>query len=56
MLEYRLESYELFKQIDNPKWGPDLSHIDFDDFTYFVRNIDGVKITGTMFQKKLNYI
>ncbi len=43
MLEYRLESYELFKQIDNPKWGPDLSHIDFDDFTYFVRNIDGVK-------------
>ena len=43
MLEYRLESYKLFQEIQNPKWGPDLSHINFDDFTYFVRNIDGVK-------------
>lgn len=43
MLEYRLESYRLFLEIDNPKWGPDLSHINFDDFTYFIRNIDGVK-------------
>lgn len=43
MLEYRLESYRYFLKIDNPKWGPDLSHIDFQDFTYFVRNIDGVK-------------
>ncbi len=43
MLEYRLESYRLFLEIENPKWGPDLSHINFDDFTYFIRNINGVK-------------
>ena len=43
MLEYRLESYKIFKEKTNPKWGPDLSNINFDDFTYFVRNIDGVK-------------
>lgn len=43
MLEYRLESYKNFLKIDNPKWGPDLSGIDFNDFTYFVRNIEGVK-------------
>jgi Fe-S cluster assembly protein SufB len=45
MLEYRLKSYKLFKEMTNPKWGPDLSEIDFDDFTYFVRNTDGVKNT-----------
>lgn len=45
MLEYRLESYKYFKEKINPKWGPDLSGINFDEFTYFVRNIDGVKNT-----------
>ncbi|NLG31096.1 MAG: Fe-S cluster assembly protein SufB [Acholeplasmataceae bacterium] len=45
MLEYRLESYKYFKEKTNPKWGPDLSGINFDEFTYFVRNIDGVKNT-----------
>lgn len=43
MLEYRLESYRLFNEIKNPKWGPDLSHINFDDFTYFIRSTDSVK-------------
>lgn len=43
MLEYRLESYQNFLKINNPKWGPDLSNVDFNDFTYFIRNTDGVK-------------
>ncbi len=43
MLDYRLDSYEKFKKIENPKWGPDLSKIDFNDFTYFIRSVDSVK-------------
>ncbi len=38
MLEYRLESYKLFKKLRNPSWGPDLSGIDFDDYTYYVKS------------------
>ncbi|MFA5560385.1 MAG: Fe-S cluster assembly protein SufB [Acholeplasmataceae bacterium] len=38
MLEFRLKSYENFLKIDNPKWGPDLSFINFDEFTYFIRS------------------
>ena len=36
MLEYRLKAYEIFKELPMPKWGPDLSEINFDDFNYFV--------------------
>ena len=38
MLEFRLKSYEAFKKLENPSWGPDLSGIDFDDYTYFIRS------------------
>ena len=34
MLEYRLKSYRQFKNMKLQEWGPDLSHIDFDDYTY----------------------
>ena len=37
MLEYRLKSYEAFKKMENPKWGPDLSFIDFEEYTYYIR-------------------
>lgn len=37
MLEYRLESYQNFLDIPNPDFGPDLSFINFDEFTYFKR-------------------
>lgn len=40
MLEYRLESYKIFLEKTNPKWGPDLSGINFDEFTYFIRNVN----------------
>ena len=37
MLEFRLRSYDIFKKKQLPTWGPDLSAIDFDDITYFLR-------------------
>ncbi|MDI6452946.1 Fe-S cluster assembly protein SufB [Peloplasma aerotolerans] len=40
MLNYRLESYKKFLELKNPKWGPDLSFINFDEFTYFLRASD----------------
>ncbi len=38
MLNYRLESYKSFLKLQNPKWGPDLSNIDFDEYTYYVKS------------------
>jgi len=38
MLDFRLKSYETFLEKELPKWGPDLSELDFDDFLYFVKN------------------
>lgn len=40
MLDYRLESYKKFLEISNPDFGPDLSFINFDEFTYFLRASD----------------
>ena len=37
MLEYRLKSFEAFKKLPMPNFGPDLSSLDFDSYTYFTR-------------------
>ena len=37
MLEFRLKSYKAFLELNNPSYGPDLSNIDFNSFTYFTR-------------------
>lgn len=37
MLNYRLDSLKKFNEMLLQDWGPDLSHIDFDAFTYFNR-------------------
>ncbi|PIR03044.1 MAG: Fe-S cluster assembly protein SufB [Candidatus Magasanikbacteria bacterium CG11_big_fil_rev_8_21_14_0_20_43_7] len=37
MLEKRLKAYELFKQTPMPTWGPDLSKLNLDEITYFIR-------------------
>lgn len=37
MLEFRLKSYKAFLELKNPSYGPDLSNIDFNSFTYFTR-------------------
>ncbi len=38
MLQKRLDAYEIFQKLKNPSWGPDLSHINFNDYTYYVAN------------------
>lgn len=40
MLKFRLQAYEMFRKLNNPKWGPDLNQIDFDEFTYYIRPSD----------------
>ena len=37
MLEYRLKSYEAFLKLPLPSYGPDLSNLDYDTYTYFTR-------------------
>lgn len=37
MLEYRLKAYKAFKAMSLPKFGPNLSSLDFDSYTYFIR-------------------
>ena len=35
MTEFRVKAFHAFEAMDMPKWGPDLSEIDFQDFTYY---------------------
>ncbi len=37
MLEFRLKSYKAFTEMAMPSFGPDLSFLDFDSYTYFIR-------------------
>ncbi|MGI6735504.1 MAG: FeS cluster assembly protein SufB [Tenericutes bacterium ADurb.Bin239] len=41
MLEFRLKSLQAFELMKNPRFGPDLSNIDFDTYTYFNRVVQG---------------
>ncbi len=41
MKEFRLKSYEAFEKLENPKWGPDLSGIDFNAYTYYIKSTKG---------------
>ena len=43
MLEIRLKAYEAFLKKPNPTWGPDLSHIDFDDIIYYIKSSSHVE-------------
>ena len=45
MLEFRLKAYEKFLELDNPSWGPDLSEIDFSEYTYYIRPSDKIGTT-----------
>ena len=38
MLDFRLKSYDAFLKLENPSWGPDLSGIDFDEYTYYIKS------------------
>ncbi|WP_297377597.1 Fe-S cluster assembly protein SufB [uncultured Helcococcus sp.] len=37
MLEKRLEAMRIFYELDNPSWGPDLSAVDVDELTLYVK-------------------
>ena len=37
MLEFRLKAFEAFQELPMPSFGPDLSFLDFDSYTYFTR-------------------
>ena len=41
MLEFRLKAYDAFLKLKNPTWGPDLSGIDFDEYTYYIKSKKG---------------
>lgn len=52
MLEYRLKAYNHFAKTPMPEWGPDLSEINFDDYTYYIKPSEKLKIVGMKFQMK----
>ena len=41
MLNFRLRSYEIFKQKPMPNWGGDTSEIFFDDIYYYIKPTEG---------------
>ena len=41
MLEFRLKSFRAFQKMPMPSFGPDLSMLDFDSYTYFTRMANG---------------
>ena len=43
MQDFRQKSYTTFQKLPMPTWGPNLSKIDFDDITYFLRATDKQK-------------
>ncbi len=40
MLEFRLKALDIFERKPMPRWGSDLSGIDFDNIKYFVRSTE----------------
>ena len=38
MTDIRVNAYKQFASVPNPTWGPDLSFINFDEFTYFIKS------------------
>ena len=45
MLEIRLEAYRAFKKLKNPKWGPNLENIHFNNYSYYIKSTHGVAKT-----------
>lgn len=40
MLEYRLKAFEQFEKMPIQTWGPDVTDLDFDDYTYYIKPSD----------------
>ncbi len=43
MLEFRLKAFKSFKSMSLPDFGPDLTSLDFDSYTYFTKSSKGVE-------------
>jgi Fe-S cluster assembly protein SufB len=52
MTEFRVNSFHAFEKMPMPKWGPDLSEIDFQDFTYYKKVSKKRKRAGMKYRKK----
>ncbi len=40
MKEFRLKAYDAFLELKNPNWGPNLSGIDFQEYTYYIKSTE----------------
>ncbi|MBQ2310099.1 MAG: Fe-S cluster assembly protein SufB [Erysipelotrichales bacterium] len=40
MLEFRLQSYRIFEKMPMQDWGVDLSDMDFNDYTYYIKPVN----------------
>ena len=40
MTDYRVNAFHVFESMPMPKWGPDLSFINFEDYTYYIQPSD----------------
>ncbi|MGX8851377.1 Fe-S cluster assembly protein SufB [Amedibacillus sp. YH-ame10] len=40
MLDFRLKAFETFEKMPMQTWGPDLSDLNFDDYTYYIKPSD----------------
>ncbi len=38
VLEFRLKAFEAFERMPMPDWGPDLSDLDFSEYTYYIKS------------------
>ena len=43
MREFRVKSYEAFMEKPMPEWGADLSEIEFDEYTYYIKPSERVE-------------
>jgi len=43
MEEFRVKSYQYFARTKMPTWGPDLSSINFDEYTYYIKSSNKVE-------------
>ena len=43
MLDFRLKAYNYFINQPDPSWGPDLSGIDYDEYTYYIKSSKSVE-------------
>lgn len=53
MLEYRLKAYDFFVNKEMPKFGPDLSKIDFNDYTYYIKSTKDISYTWNDVPEKI---